>query len=231
MIRKNISQRRFLNTLFILFFWLATGTMASAQAGSQEFSLTKKSRNDSRQIHILIAYRSKYGSTAQYAQWIQQEAKGDLVNIETVNKPELAGYDIIIIGGYIRAGHIVVAPFIKNHWGILKEKSVILFTTSGTPPQHPRIQKIYEKDLPEQMRNAIKYFPLHGRICGKDLSAFDRFLISVGKIMETDESLKRKMGKDFDSVHRDNLTPLLQYIGDTQTHLTGIKATETEAPE
>jgi len=81
------------------------------------------------------------------------------------------------------------------------------------------------------MRNAIKYFPLHGRICGKDLSVFDRFLISVGKIMETDESLKRKMGKDFDSVHRDNLAPLLQYIGETQTHLTGIKATEAEASE
>jgi len=49
--------------------------------------------------------------------------------------------------------------------------------------------------------------------------------------METDESLKRKMGKDFDSVHRDNLAPLLQYIGETQTHLTGIKATEAEASE
>jgi len=119
MIRKKMSQRRFLNALFILIFWLSTGWMASAQTDSQEFSLTKKSRSDSRQIHILIAYLSKYGSTAQYAQWIQQETKGDLVNIETVNEPDLAGYDIIIIGGYIRAGHIVVAPFIKNHWGIL----------------------------------------------------------------------------------------------------------------
>lgn len=231
MIRKNTGQRRFLNALFILLFWLSTGTMASAQTGSQEFSLTQKSRNDSRQIHILIAYRSKYGSTAQYAQWIQQETKGDLVNIETVNEPDLAGYDIIIIGGYIRAGHIVVAPFIKNHWGILKEKRVILFTTSGTPPQHSRIQMIYENDLPGTIRNAIKYFPLHGRLCGKDLSFFDRFLISVGKIMETDESLKKEMGKDFDSVHQKNLTPLLEYIRDTRTHLTGIRSTEAEAPK
>ena len=101
----------------------------------------------------------------------------------------------------------------------MKEKRVILFTTSATPSQHPKIQSIYEKSLPEEIRKEIKYFPLHGRISGKDLTLFDKFLISIGKIMEQDETLKKDMGKDFDGVQRGNLLPLLEYLEDVKTTL------------
>jgi menaquinone-dependent protoporphyrinogen IX oxidase len=169
-------------------------------------------RNNVKNIKVLIAYQSKYGSTKQYAEWIHQKINGDLVHIENGDKPDLAEYDIIIIGGYVRTGNIVIAPFIKDHWSVIKGKKVILFTTSGTPPQHPKIQSIYEKSLPEEIRKEIKYFPLHGRISGKDLTFFDKFLITIGKLMEQDETLKKDMGKDFDGVQRENLLPLLEYL-------------------
>ncbi|MBA4391869.1 MAG: hypothetical protein C0399_13170, partial [Syntrophus sp. (in: bacteria)] len=161
------------------------------------------------------------GSTKQYAEWIQKDTQGDMVNIENDDKPDLARYDIVIIGGSVRTGNIVIAPFIKEHWRAIKDKKVILFTTSGTPPQHPKIQSIYEKSLPEGIRKEIKYFPLHGRISGKDLTLFDQFLIMIGKVMEQDETLKKDMGKDFDGVHRENLLPLLEYLKEVKTTLAG----------
>lgn len=203
---------RLLNVLFILLFWLPANTIASGQSGSNDSSMITNNRNDVKNIKVLIAYQSKYGSTKQYAEWIHQKINGDLVNIENGDKPDLAEYDIIIIGGYVRTGNIVIAPFIKDHWSVIKGKKVILFTTSGTPPQHPKIQSIYEKSLPEEIRKEIKYFPLHGRISGKDLTFFDKFLITIGKIMEQDETLKKDMGKDFDGVQRENLLPLLEYL-------------------
>ena len=42
-------------------------------------------------IKLLIAYQSKYGSTKQYAEWIQQGTGGDLVNVEDGDTPDLAG--------------------------------------------------------------------------------------------------------------------------------------------
>jgi hypothetical protein len=105
----------------------------------------------------------------------------------------------------------------------MKGKEVILFTTSGTPPQHPKIQSIYEKSLPEEIRKEIKYFPLHGRISGKDLTFLDKFLITIGKIMEQDETLKKDMGKDFNGVQRENLLPLLEYLEDVKMILTSKK--------
>ena len=116
----------------------------------------------------------------------------------------------------MRIGNIVIAPFIKDHWGDMKGKKVILFTTSSTPPRHPRIKSIYEKSLPEEIRKEITYFPLPGRISGKDLTLWDKFLIAVGKIVEQDETLKKDMGKDFDGVRRENLSPLLEYLEDVK---------------
>ena len=214
---------RRLNVLFILLLLLSANTIASGQVGSNDSSMIKSNSNNIQSIKILIAYQSKYGSTKQYAEWIHQRTEGDLVNIENEDKPDLARYDIMIMGGYVRAGNIVIAPFIKDHWSVMKGKEVILFTTSGTPPQHPKIQSIYEKSLPEEIRKEIKYFPLHGRISGKDLTFLDKFLITIGKIMEPDETLKKDMGKDFNGVQRENLLPLLEYLENVKMILTSKK--------
>ena len=212
-------RSRPLNVLFILLLLLSANTIAYGQAGSNDSSMIKNNRSVTKNIKILIVYQSKYGSTKQYAEWIHQRTEGDLVNIENENKPDLARYDIMIIGGYVRAGNIVIAPFIKDHWSVMKGKKVILFTTSGTPPQHPKIQSIYEKSLPEEIRKEIKYFPLPGRISGKDLTFLDKFLITIGKIMEQDETLKKDMGKDFNGVQQENLLPLLEYLEDIKMFL------------
>ena len=214
---------RLFSTLSILLLLLSACTPVLSQTGSHEAPLIKNSGSDVRGIRILIAYQSKYGSTKQYAEWIQKESNGDLVNIENGDSLDLAGYDIIIIGSSVRIGNIVIAPFIEDHWSVMKGKKVILFTTSATPPRHPRIQSIYEKSLPEEIRKEIKYFPLHGRISSEKLTLWDQFLIAIGKIMEQDETLKKDMGKDFDGVRRENLSPLLEYLEEVKTTLGGKK--------
>ncbi|HSW40737.1 MAG TPA: flavodoxin domain-containing protein, partial [Acidobacteriota bacterium] len=114
---------------------------------------------------------------------------------------------------------IVIAPFIKDNWSVLKEKKVVLFTTSGTPPHHAKIRIIYEKSFPEEIRKKIKYFPLPGRISLKDLTFFDQRLMAIGKMMERDEDLKKDMGKDFDGVKRENLLPIFEYLNEIKVFL------------
>ncbi len=212
--------RRCLNLSLICVFWLSANAIAFGQTSSDPSSLSKNNLDGMKRIKILVAYQSKYGSTKQYAEWIQQDIKGDLVEIKNDEMPPLAKYDIIVMGGYIRAGDIVIAPFIKDHWGILKGKKVVLFTTSGTPPHHPKIRIIYEKSFPEEIRKEIKYFPLPGRISLKDLTFFDQRLMDIGKMMEQDEALKKDMGKDFDSVKQENLLPIVEYVNEIKSFLT-----------
>ena len=208
---------------FMLLLALSANTLVYAQVGGIDSPMIGNSGSNNPPVKILIIYQSKYGSTKQYAEWIQQNTGGDLINIENGDKPDLASYDTIIIGSSVRIGNIVIAPFIRDHWSVMKGKNVILFTTSGTPPRHPKLQSIYEKSLPEEIRKEIKYFPLHGRISVEDLTLFDQFLMAVGKIVERDEELKKDMGKDFDGVRRENLLPLFQYLEDLQTTCKGRK--------
>jgi menaquinone-dependent protoporphyrinogen IX oxidase len=205
-------HNRLSNVLLVLLVLMSANVIAFGQSGSNDSLMIKNDRNDIQNVKILIAYQSKYGSTKQYAEWIHQESNGDLVNIEDGDIPDLAKFDIIIIGGSVRVGNIVIASFIKDHWSAIKDKRVILFTTSGTPPRHPKIQSIYEKSLPQEIRNEIKYFPLHGRISRENLTLWDKFLVVIGKIMEQDQTLKNDMGKDFDGVQRENLLPLFEYL-------------------
>ncbi len=209
-----MTHSRLLNLLVIILLLLSSNTIAFGQVGSNDPLMIKSNGNDIQNIKVLIAYQSKYGATKQYAEWIQKECNGDLINIENGDKADLAGYDIIIIGGSVRVGSIVIAPFIKDHWSVIKGKKVILFTTSGTPPQHPKIQSIYEKSLPAEIRSEMRYFPLYGRISSENLTLWDKFLMVIGKAMERDETLKKDMGKDFDGVQRENLLPLLEYLRD-----------------
>jgi len=161
---------------------------------------------------VLILYQSKYGSTKQYAEWIHKEIPSQMADIEKCNAPEFTEYDVIVIGSYIRAGRIVIAPRIIETWDAIKGKKVVLFTTSGTPPEHPNIGKIYNTNLPQEIGKEIKYFPLRGRMLHKDLSSYDESLVAVGRMMEKDETLKRFMSEDFDDVKRENILPMLEYI-------------------
>lgn len=161
---------------------------------------------------VLIVYQSKYGSTKQYAEWIHREIPSQMVDIKKCNALEFTKYDMIVFGSYIRTGQIVIAPVIIENWNAIKGKKIVLFTTSGTPPGHPNIGKIYNTNLPHEIRKEIKYFPLHGRMLHKDLSSYDESLVTVGRMMEKDETLKRFMTEDFDDVKPENISPVLEYI-------------------
>ena len=210
---------------------LSANTLVYGQVGGVDSPMLRNMVYGNQPVKILIVYQSKYGSTKQYAEWICRETKGDLANVANGDRPDLAGYDIIIIGGYVRTGSIVIAPYIRDHWSVIKGKKVILFTTSGTPPGHPKLQGIYEKSLPEEIRKEIKYFPLPGRISVKDLTLFDRLLLSVGKIMEQDGELRKDMGKDFDGVQREKLLPLFQYLEGLQKTLSAGSNDDAEVRE
>ena len=49
-------------------------------------------------MNILILYKTKYGSSEQYAKWIAEEVKADISDVESFDINRLDSYDTIIIG-------------------------------------------------------------------------------------------------------------------------------------
>ena len=203
---------RWFKLFFVSILCLCIG--ACSHAPICEISDSKGDSNlyGSSSSKVLILYQSKYGSTKQYAEWIHRKIPSQMADVNKCNAPEFTKYDVVVFGGYIRTGRIVIAPMIVENWNAIKGKKIILFTTSGTPPEHPNIGKIYNTNLPFEIRQKINYFPLRGRMLHKDLSSYDESLVAVGRMMEKDETLKRFMTEDFDEVKQENISPVIEYI-------------------
>ena len=196
----------------ILLFCFFAGACTHAPVSETSAVKTYKGSNETGSPRVLILYQSKYGSTRQYADWIHKDIPSEIVDVDKGDKPEFHKYDVILFGGSIRMGRIVIAPLIVETWNAVKGKKVVLFTTSGTPPHHPNILKIFNSSFPEDIRKEIQYFPLRGRILSKDIGFFDKLFIAIGRMVEKDEALRKFMSEDFDEVKPENLSPVLEYL-------------------
>lgn len=176
-------------------------------------------------VRILVGYCSKYGSTRQYALWLREHIPADIAELDS-EKPDISRYDLVIIGSYVRTGRIAASSFIRNHWPLLQNTKIILFTVSGTPPDHPALAEIYARSFPSEMRNTMIHHALPGRLIRKDLSLFDKILLFFGRNFEKDEVIRRTMQADYDHVRRENLEPLILDIRKIMQSGCGVRQTE-----
>lgn len=160
---------------------------------------------------ILIGYYSKYGSTRQYALWLRERIPSDLAELSR-DEPDISRYDLVVIGSYVRTGKIAASSFIKKNWPLLREREIILFTVSGTPPDHPALAESYKRSIPSEIRSRMIHHALPGRLIQKDLSLFDKILLYFGRTFEKDEAIRKTMHEDYDNVRRENVLPLISDI-------------------
>ena len=76
----------------------------------------------------IVIYKSKYGSTKQYAKWIAQEVKGDLFENSEVDVSDLQDYDNIVLGGSLHAVGIKGVKVLTENFDRLKDKQLIVLS-------------------------------------------------------------------------------------------------------
>lgn len=160
----------------------------------------------------VILYKSKYGSTKQFAEWLRQDTGFDIFEISDV--PEDFGqYDTVVIGSSIHGGMLSLRQWIIHHWESIKDKHVILMLTSGTNNEQ-FIKKTIEKSLPKHIRTQIKLFPVGGRYLFKSMSFFDRNIIKIVAFFTKHPATKKGMLTERDEVCHDNIQNLVRFIAD-----------------
>lgn len=160
----------------------------------------------------IIIFKSKYGVTRKYAEWLNSETGYPAIEIGKVKIKDIADADTIICGGPVLAHSIPVSKWIKKKWGILKNKKIVLYTTSGTSPRDPELRTIFESSFEPEISGNIKYFPQGGRMIFRELSRLDRILMKLGQLMEKDPKVRKEMVKDKDNIDRNGIIPILQYV-------------------
>lgn len=173
-------------------------------------------------MNAIVIYKSKYGSTKKYAEWIGEELGCKVLDAKNVTAKELLEFDIIIYGGGLYAEVINGVSLITKNTDSLKYKKIAVFTTGITPIDCREYydKLVVEKNFRDGVPDNIKLFNFTGKMVLNELSVVHRTALkTLKKIMlsKKDPSDMEKLlielcDADGDFTDRSQIADLLSYV-------------------
>ncbi len=173
-------------------------------------------------MNTIVIYKSKYGSTKQYAQWIAEELNCDIADAKKIKADDLLKYDCIIYGGGLYAEVINGVTLITKNIDALKDKKIAIYTTAITPLECREYYDKYviEKNFKTGVPENIKIFNFMGKMLIDELSLVHKTALkTLKKIMSSKENptdmeklLVELCDANADFSDKNSITPLLEYI-------------------
>lgn len=142
-------------------------------------------------MRTIVIYKTKYGSTKDYAMWIAEALGCEAVDAKTVKIDDIIGYDTIIYGGGLYSEVINGVTLITKNFEKLKDKKLIVYTTGITPIDCRGYYDTYvlEKNFKPYMLEKIKIFNFLGKMITEELSVPHRAALKMlKKIMSGKEN-------------------------------------------
>lgn len=174
-------------------------------------------------MNTIVIYKSKYGSTKTYAEWIAKELGCECIENKKFSVSDFSKYDTIVYGGGLYAEMIAGISLITKNLDKLKDKKIVIFTTGLTPVSCREyydemvIEKNFKAKTPPQN---IKIFNFLGKMIIDELSLPHKTAIkALKKIMSGKENptqmekmLIELCDKDGDFTDKNAVVPLIEYI-------------------
>lgn len=142
-------------------------------------------------MNAIVIYKTKYGSTKTYAEWISAELNCPIADAKTVSADSLSSYDTIIYGGGLYAETINGVSLITKNFDKLKDKKLIVYTTGLTPIDCRDYydKMVIEKNFKPEILDKIKVYNFLGKMVVDELSLVHRTALkTLKKIMQGKEN-------------------------------------------
>ena len=148
-------------------------------------------------METIVIYKSKYGSTKAYAQWIAEELSCEAVDASKVKIDDLYKYDTIIYGGGLYAEVIAGVSLITKNIEKLTDKKIIVYTTGLTPPEYREYydKLVVDKNFKNGIFSNVKMFNYPGKMVVSELSLVHRGAIKTLKKIMSDKKEPTEMEK------------------------------------
>jgi len=163
-----------------------------------------------------IFYASKYGSTAEYANWIGEATGLPVFDIKQA-KTNPSKYDFLVLGAPIIYYKLLNRKWIKANWPIIKNKPIIFFTVSGAPGGDKLNGWIANSNLPKNMISKMKHVALRGRQIPKELTWFDRIMLKIAAMRNPDPVVSKEEREGFDYMDKSSIEPIIKMINELQS--------------
>ncbi|MBQ3110865.1 MAG: flavodoxin [Clostridia bacterium] len=173
-------------------------------------------------MSTIVIYKTKYGATKKYAEWIAEELGCDMVDAKDIKIDDILKYDTIIYGGGLYAEIINGVHMLTKNMDKLKDKKIAVFTTGLTPTDcrdyydKMVIEKNFKLGVPEN----VKLFNYVGKMLVSELSLVHRTALkTLKKLMQGKENptdmeklLIELCDADGDFCDREAIADLIEYI-------------------
>ncbi len=173
-------------------------------------------------MNSIVVYRTRYGSTKQYAHWICEELNCRVEDARDITIDELLDYDTIIYGGGLYAEVINGITLITKNIDRLKDKKIAVFSTGITPidcrDYYDKL--VIEKNFKNGVPDCVKLFNFTGKMIIDELSLVHRTALKTLKKIMTSKKDPSEMEKllvelcdaDGDFSERSQINGLIAYV-------------------
>ena len=137
-------------------------------------------------LKAIVVYKTKYGSTKTYAEWIGEALNCEITDAKDVTVKKLEEYDAIIYGGGLYAEVINGVSLITKNFEKLKDKKIAVYTTGLTTINCREYydKMVIEKNFKNGVPDGLKIFNFTGKMVVDELSAVHRMALkTLKKIM------------------------------------------------
>ena len=154
-----------------------------------------------------VLYVTKYGSTAQYAEWIGEATGLPVLNVrnEDVDPDD---YDFLILATPVIYYKLLITDWVKRNLPKLTGKAIVMVTVSGAPPG-PKLDAWVGDSLPTNFLAGITHIALRGRQIPRELSWFDRAMLIIAAWRNPDPVASQEELKGFDYMDKDSIAPVV----------------------
>ena len=146
----------------------------------------------------VVIYKSKHGSTKQYAEWIGEELDCPVIAEKDFSKKDFDKYDNIIFGGCVQAGGIMGFDLIKKNMRRLEEKKIVTFAVGLNVMQKETRMQLREINFDKKRVERMTCFYCPGAYKPEEIKGIDAGIVimmismleSKGALEMTEEDKK-----------------------------------------
>jgi menaquinone-dependent protoporphyrinogen IX oxidase len=160
----------------------------------------------------LVLYKSRYGATRQYADWLGTDLKLPVIDPERMDDSLLAACDFLLIGASVYNGELLIKDWLDKNQHRLGNKKLFLFIVCAPTPDAGKHHQIILDNIPRSIWIAADIVFLPGRWILRDLSLVDSRTLEEKARIENDPAKKDALSQDKDAVKKEHIAALLTTI-------------------
>jgi menaquinone-dependent protoporphyrinogen IX oxidase len=172
--------------------------------------------------NVAVIFKTKYGHTKQYAEWISEKLKCDLFEQSEISAEKMLEYDSIVYGGGLYASGILGIELITKNFSSLMGKNIVVFTVGLADPNiKSQFEPIINKNFTDEMQKRINIFHLRGGINYKELGIVHKAMMAAlkssvknkkGELTDEDRLMLETYGEKIEFTDKGTIEPIVSFV-------------------